>query len=143
MLHRGAVPPLLGGGIQMNNGDQADAMSAVSLDLGHNRQRVLCAYTGSFEQRETNVPMQISTLYENLQSTKLSGLPPVPPEKAEDCAKVVMEMEMAGPEMSMRQVYAIWLRWSARCGVPWMRPGTAVLPGVLAGLQSLESEAVQ
>lgn len=125
-LAAGMIPPTLGGKSgQMDKADLDIIRAQVSEKLGHSRISVTVAYYGSFGRNATRDEADRckTTIERALQHCHAGMIKPVPEDRADDCAKLVKEMEGIGVEMTLRQAQLLWEIHSLRYGRYWVPVG--------------------
>lgn len=124
LLH-GLVPPTLGGGsAELDRGDLSVVKVKVAQALGHNRESIMNAYIGAFEQRPRAgkagpIPEVVRKAIRVLDAI---GWPPVAAERERDCCVIRDAMAELDMHITTEQAHGLWAKHARRHGVDWMKP---------------------
>lgn len=140
----GMIPPTLGGtGGQMAKDDLDVTRAQVSELLGHSRISITHSYYGSFGRNvkpdeanrcRTNIEIGIALLVGE-------DLKPVPPNRMQDCVKLVGELAALEVEVTVKQVQVLWEIHSARHALEWIVPATGNAEAIEVAATKLAAKA--
>ena len=137
-LTSGVLPPSLGGEKKQHDTAEMKIREAkIAQSMGHNRRQIMSSYYGRFSNKNTRdaadfAKTVIITAVESLQD----ALPTVPDERLEDCSRILVELQLLDLDLTLRQAHALWMKWSHRSGVEWIRPDKEIILCLVAVSQN-------
>jgi integrase len=124
-LALGLIPPSMGGSRgQVQKKDLKSRLTKISEALGHHRTVVMSAYFCSFGKnasldRADRCMQNIDKATEHLPLAELEDVADI---RLPDCQHIRNVLEILDVEIHLRQVQHLWQIYSARNGMPWMKP---------------------
>lgn len=125
----GMLPGTLGGNKQQLPKDEMTVrLKQLSQLLGHNREAVMSAYIGSLSSKQVLAAgLRAKEVIQAAVSAMQSDLPVIPGERLQDCVRILEGLQLIELDLTLRQVHVLWLRWSSRSGVEWVKPDREIL----------------